>query len=118
MAILLCSVCPSHSSERSITIGTNKNLNFEGNIEPGVHCTKLRLKVPLKKTASGQERPVQVSANYSQLPSPAKQPQITEYFRNNGGGGGDQGQGGGGEQGQGLYLYLYFLLILFYFQII
>ena len=50
---------------------------------------------------SGQERPVQVSANYSQLPSPAKQPQSTEYFRNKGGGGGDQGQGGGGEQGQG-----------------
>ena len=57
--------------------------------------------MPLKKTASGQERPVQVSANYSEIPSPSKQPQITEYFRNKGGGGVDQGQAGCGQGQEG-----------------
>ena len=60
----------------------SQELELSLNIDPGIHCTKLRLKVPLQKTDSGQERPVQVSANYSPLKSPVKQPQITEYFRN------------------------------------
>jgi len=66
----------------------SQELELSLNIDPGVHCTKLRLRVPLKKTESGQELPVQVSANYSEMKSPAKQAQITEYFRNGGGGGG------------------------------
>ena len=63
--------------------------------------TVVNMEVREDKSMTLKGETVQVSANYSQLPSPAKQPQSTEYFRNKGGGGGDQGQGGGGEQGQG-----------------
>lgn len=63
----------------------SQELELSLNIDPGVHCTKLRLRVPLRKTESGQELPVQVSANYSEMKSPAKQAQITEYFRGSGG---------------------------------
>jgi len=64
----------------------SQELELSLNIDPGVHCTKLRLRVPLKKTESGNDLPVEVSANYTEMKSPAKQAQITEYFKNKGGG--------------------------------
>jgi len=75
----------------------SQELELSLNIDPGIHCTKLRLRVPLKKSDSGQERPVQVSANYSPIKSPVKQPQITEYFRNKSGGRVDHHPGGAGD---------------------
>ena len=61
----------------------SQELELSMHIDPGVHCTGLRLKVPLKKTASGRDRPVELSADYTNVvssPSPGKQSHITEYF--------------------------------------
>ena len=61
----------------------SEELELSMHIDPGVHCTGLRLKVPLKKTASGADRPVELSADYTNVvSSPGKQSQITEYFGN------------------------------------
>jgi len=80
---------PDNSHPSPIKVSAEKDsqeLELSLNIDPAVHCTKLRLRVPLKKTESGEERPVQVSANYSPITTPVKQPPITEYFRNTLGG--------------------------------
>ena len=61
----------------------SEELELSMHIDPGVHCTGLRLKVPLKKTASGADRPVELSADYTNVvSSPGNQSQITEYFGN------------------------------------
>jgi len=53
------------------------------NIDPAVHCTRLKVKIPLKKTESGHELPLELSASYVDVPineSPTKQAKMTEYF--------------------------------------
>jgi len=55
------------------------------NIDPAVHCTRLKVKIPLKKTESGHEKPLELSASYvdveaSNIDSPTKQAKMTEYF--------------------------------------
>jgi len=62
----------------------SQELELSLHIDPAVHCTRLRVRVPLKKTDSGADLPVEVSANYTEVRSPVKQAQITEYFKNNG----------------------------------
>jgi len=59
----------------------SQELELSLNIDPSVHCTKLRLCVPLKKSETGDELPVRVSADYNEIPSPSKQPQIKDYFK-------------------------------------
>ena len=76
----------AHHHPSPIKVSAEKDsqeLELSLQIDPAVHCTKLRLRVPLKKTDSGQELPVQVSANYSEMKSPVKQAHITQYFRRN-----------------------------------
>ena len=64
----------------------SEELEVSMRIDPGVHCTGVRLRVPLKRSSSGQERPVEVSANYTNIasPSPAKSPAkqatITDFY--------------------------------------
>ena len=42
-------------------------------IKPSVHCTRVKLRIPLNPTESGQEKPVEISANYTDINSPSKE---------------------------------------------
>jgi len=69
-------------------------------LDPGVQCTRLRVRVPLKKGLDGQSLPLSVSANYTNIKSPekkgcsspAKQTSILDFFNGNPGGGGMVGR--------------------------
>merc|ERR1719282_1135633 len=55
-------------------------LDLSLRIDPNIQCTRVKLKIPLQKSESGREKPVEVSANYTEIKSPVKQAQITNYF--------------------------------------
>ena len=57
----------------------SEELELQMEIDPSVHCTKLRVRVPLGKDDQGKSLPLSVSANYTALAS--KQKSITDYFR-------------------------------------
>jgi len=48
-------------------------------IDPSVHCTRLRVRVPLHQDHQGNSIPLTVSANYTSLAR--RQASITDYFR-------------------------------------
>ena len=61
----------------------SEELEISLRIDPTVHCKRVRLKVPLKQSNSGNDLPINISANYSEVTSPVKQTAITEFFTTN-----------------------------------
>ena len=73
---------PSTPDPNPIRIAAEKDseeVELEMAISPSVHCTKLRVRVPLGKDDGGKSLPLSVSANYTTLPA-SKQKSITDYF--------------------------------------
>ena len=73
---------PSTPDPNPIRIAAEKDseeLELEMEIDPSVHCTKLRVRVPLGKDDEGKSLPLSVSANYTTLAA-SKQKSITDYF--------------------------------------
>jgi len=73
---------PPSTPPHPIRIAAEKDseeLEFEMEIDPSVHCTKLRVRVPLGKDDEGKSLPLSVSANYTTLAA-SKQKSITDYF--------------------------------------
>jgi DNA cross-link repair 1A protein len=63
----------------------SQELELSLHIDPAVHCTRLRVRVPLRKDAHGDSLPLSVSANYTNLKkptdiSPTKQSSIKDFF--------------------------------------
>ena len=57
----------------------SQELDVSVRIKPTVHCTRVKLRIPLQQTDSGQEKPVEISANYTDINSPGKnKPQSTK----------------------------------------
>ena len=77
----------SAAAESSIKIVAEKDsqeLELELNIDPRVHCTRLRLRVALRKDEQGDSLPLSVSANYTDLNKPTeksakKQRKVTDF---------------------------------------
>jgi len=59
--------CNSSSPIKVFAEKDSDELELNLDLDPKIHCTKLRLKVPLKKSEDGKELPVQVSANYNEM---------------------------------------------------
>ena len=57
-----------------------QELELSVRINPNVHCTTVQLKIPLKKTDSGKEKPVEISANYTNINSPRKQAEVSRRW--------------------------------------
>ena len=50
-------------------------------IDPSVHCTRLRVRVPLQQDTQGNSGPLTVSANYTSLAATRRQSSITDFFQ-------------------------------------
>ena len=76
-------VSPADNSSEPFRVAAEKDsekLELEMDIDPSVHCTRLRVRVPLGKDDQGRSLPLSVSANYTPVTTTTKQKPITDYF--------------------------------------
>ena len=50
----------------------SQELEVSLRIKPRIHCTRVKLRIPLNPDVNGEERPVDFSANYTDINSPSK----------------------------------------------
>jgi len=65
----------SSSSESPFVVNAERDsqeLDVSLRIKPTVHCTRVKLRIPLNPSESGQEKPVEISANYTDINSPGR----------------------------------------------
>jgi len=70
-------------SESPIKVTATKDsqeLELSVEIQPNIECTRLRVKVPLRKNASGQELPLEVQTNYTNRTNPKKLTKMSQIF--------------------------------------
>ena len=63
------------SSESVFAVNAERDsqeLEVSLRIKPRVHCTRVKLRIPLNQGLNGAEKPVEISANYTDINSPSK----------------------------------------------